>query len=36
MLIDIAMWLILAGLFVIIPVGCIMTRGPKKPPAPAE
>ncbi len=36
MLIDVALWLILAGLIVLIPVGCIMTRRPKKPPAPAE
>jgi hypothetical protein len=36
MLINIALWLIAVGLLAIIPAGCIMTRRPKKPPAPAE
>jgi hypothetical protein len=36
MLTDIALWLIVGGLIAIIPVGCIMTRRPKKPPATAE
>jgi hypothetical protein len=29
MLTNIALWLILIGLFTLVPVGCIMTRHPK-------
>jgi hypothetical protein len=36
MLTNIALWLIVVGLIAIIPVGCIMTRRPKKQPAPAD
>lgn len=30
MLTNIALWLILVALFTLIPVGCIMTRRPKR------
>lgn len=34
MLINAALWVIIAGLIVIIPVGCILTRKKSKEPAP--
>jgi len=33
MLVNLALWIILLGLLVLIPAGCIMTRNPKKKPS---
>jgi hypothetical protein len=35
MLLDAALWLILIGLIVVIPAGCIMTRSDRKSAPPA-